>query len=109
MWSLYQRKPSSISAVEFFRQQIRALRKTVRPKATKSRELSPDPKRVANPVRVHLVEKWVDLQLALELSLASPVEPERMPFVIGTHFARIQMEPKTAVDKIIASAQGIDD
>jgi hypothetical protein len=108
MWSLYQRKPSSISAVEFFRQQIRALRKTVRPKATKSCELSPDPKRVANPVRAQLVEKWVDLQLALELSLESPVEPERMPFVIGTHFAKIQMEPKTAVDKIIASAQGVD-
>jgi hypothetical protein len=109
IWNLYQRKPSPISAVEFLRQQIRALRKTIRPKISESAELSANQKRLVNPVRAHLVEKWVDLQLALEQSLISPVEPERMTFVIGTHFARIQMEPKTAVDRVIASARGIDD
>ena len=66
-------------------------------------------KSVPNPVRAHLVDKWVDLQLAIEQSLLAPVESARMPFVIGTHFARIQMEPKTAVHRVIASARGIDD
>jgi hypothetical protein len=108
MWKRSQRA-SSVSPVELFRQQIRALPKTIRPRISESPERSRDRKRVANPVRAHLVDKWVDLQLAIEQSLLAPVESARMPFVIGTHFARIQMEPKTAVHRVIASARGIDD
>ena len=101
IWKRYQRSCST-SPIEFFRQQIKALRKTTLSNSTK--------KRTPNPVRSHLVEKWVDLQLAIEKSSASPpVDQDRMPFVIGAHFARIQAEPKSFVDKIIANAPGIDD
>ena len=79
------------------------------PEPSESGELSVSQKRLSNPLHTHLVEKWVDLQLALEQSLMSPVEPDRMSFVIGSHFARIKMEPKTAVDRVIASARGVDD
>jgi hypothetical protein len=109
IWSSYQQRPSIPSAVEFFREQIRALPKLVRSMTAQSQKLAHSRKRIANPVRAHLVDKWIDLQLALEQSLIVSVEPERMPFIIGTHFSKVQLEPKTAVDKIIASSRAIDD
>jgi len=97
IWKRYQGSSSSTLPTEFFRQQIRALPKTAK-------------KRMTNLVRSHLVETWVDLQLAIEKSFASPPDdPDRMPFVIGTNFAKTKAEPKSFVDKIIANAPGIDD
>jgi hypothetical protein len=96
IWKRYQGSSSSTLPTEFFRQQIRALPNTT--------------KKMTNLVRSHLVETWVDLQLAIEKSVASPPDdPNRMPFVIGTSFAKTKAEPKSFVDKIIADAPGIDD
>jgi len=110
IWKSYQRS-SSTSPIEFFRQEIGALTKTTSSRIPKSLvHTIMHKKRIPNPVRSHLVEKWVDLQLAIERSFASPPDNrDRMPFVIGTNFAKTQSEPKTLVDRVIADAAGIDD
>lgn len=101
---------SGLAPVEFFREGIRALPKTALLRTPQSRAQGREQQRSENFLRSYLVDNWTYLRLAIVRSLESPpVEAERMPYIIGTNFAKIQREPKTAVDLVLAAAEGIED
>ena len=101
---------SGFAVVEFFRQGIRALPKTVPLKTPQSLALGVEHAKSENLVRSYLVDNWKYLRLAIISSLESPpAEAERMPYIIGTNFAKIQRNPKTAVDLVLAAAEKIED
>ncbi|HKI00100.1 MAG TPA: hypothetical protein VJ999_13415 [Candidatus Sulfotelmatobacter sp.] len=101
---------SGIAPVKFFQQGIRGLPRTVLLKTPESLAHGVEQKRSENFLRSYLADNWKYLRLAIIRSLESPpVETERMPYIIGTNFARIQRDPKTAVDLVLAAAERIED
>ena len=102
MWE--HSKSSSLSPVEFFRQQIRHLPKTVW-----QTHPSIGSQKVDNYVRTYLSENWWYLQGAIEKSLRSNHDPRPMHFIIGSNFNKFIGEPKTHADMAVAKAARISD
>lgn len=97
---------TSTSPVELFRQQIRALPKTVLVKAEPPEQGGSQ--RTENYLRTYLLDNSLYLKRAIERTLEADVEPDRMPFVIFSNFGKILAEPRTAADSVLAAAERID-
>lgn len=102
MWE--QSKFSSISPVEFCRQQIAALPKTV----WQTHPIMGSQK-VDNYVRTHLCENWWYLQRAIEKSLQPNDDPRPMHFIISSNFDKLLGELRTYADSAVAKAARICD
>jgi hypothetical protein len=94
---------SKLSILEFFHQEITALPKTVKIIDPITQKESED--RFENGVRTYLLNFWPIWSLALERSLESPVEQDRMPFSISTNFTKIQSDPKTSVLMVLGPTE----
>ncbi|MFY9559610.1 MAG: hypothetical protein WAQ52_05185 [Terriglobales bacterium] len=103
IWKKLQK--SKLPPVEFFHQEITALPRTVvldtvDPVTKKEVQTKSD-----NLVRSSMLEYWPIWSLAIEKSLASPVEPERTPFVIFSNFKKVQSDPQTYVHLVLGSTE----
>jgi len=88
-------RTSDLPPEEFFYQEIMALQKTVVRKTVDPVTKEPELNKVENGVRSYLLDNWPIWSRAIRKSLESPVESERMPFMIGSNFTKIQREPQT--------------
>ena len=95
IWKKSQR--SKLPTVEFFYQEITALPKTVIVKTIDPVTNKESKNKSENGTRSDLLKYWPLWSLAIKKSLESPVETERMPFVIGSNFTKVQRDPKTSV------------
>jgi hypothetical protein len=103
--SMWERsKSSSLSPIEFFRQQIKVLPKTVW-----QTHPTIGSQKVDNYVRTYLSENWWYLQRAIEKSLQSNDDPRPMHFIIASNFNKFVREPKTHADIAMAKAEIISD
>lgn len=60
-----------------------------------------------NWIRSHLLDLWPIWSLAIQKSLESTVEPDRVPFLICANFTVIQRDPKTSVLLVLQGADKI--
>jgi len=94
---------SSISRLELFQEEIKALPKTVRtriPGETKFQKAD-------NYVRTYLSENWWYLQHAIEKSVQITDDPRPMPFIICSTFNELLGSARTAADLVMAEAARI--
>jgi hypothetical protein len=94
---------SKLPTVEFFYQEIAALPKTIKivdPITKKESE-----NKTENGVRSYLLNYWPVWRLAIEKSLESPVEQDRMPFLICANFTNVQRDPKTSLYMVLGAAE----
>ena len=94
---------SKLPTVEFFYQEILALPKTVKivdPITKKESE-----NKTKNGVRSYLLNYWPIWRLAIEKSLESPVEQDRMPFLICANFTNVQKDPKTSIYMVLGATR----
>jgi hypothetical protein len=103
IWKKLQK--SKLPPVEFFHQEITALPKTVVLNTVDPVTKNEVQNKSENLVRSSLLGYWPIWSLAIEKSLASPVEPERMPFVIFSNFKEVQSDPKTLVHLVLGTAE----
>ena len=94
---------SKLPMVEFFHQEITALPKTVKIVDPITKKESED--RVENGVRSYLLNFWPIWSLAIEKSLDSPVEQDRLPFLICASFTKVQSDPKTSVLMVLGATE----
>jgi hypothetical protein len=102
--SIWQKSQSSnLPLEEFFHQEIMALqeyfvRKTVDPVTQEEKR-----NKLENGVRSYLLDNWPIWSRAIRKSLETPVESDRMAFVISSNFTKVQREPqtKTLVDLVL--------
>jgi hypothetical protein len=103
IWKKLQK--SKLPPVEFFHQEITALPKTVVLNTVDPVTKKEVQNKSENLVRSSLLGYWPIWSLAIEKSLAFPVEPERMPFVIFSNFKEVQSDPKTLVHLVLGTAE----
>jgi hypothetical protein len=60
-------------------------------------------KKTENGIRSALFNTWSIWKLAIEKSLDSGVEPDRMPFLICANFTKVQRDPKTSVALVLGT------
>ncbi len=95
IWNLRVRY-RGLPIVELFRQEIRKLPRTSR------RNKSP------NLVRLRLADNFGVLKSAIEKTLESGIEPDRVPFVITSYFDKNRETPTTALTRTLAASERID-
>jgi hypothetical protein len=103
IWKKSQK--SKLPLVEFFYQEIAALPKTVVLNTVDPVTQKEERNKSENGVRSYLMDNWPIWSLAIEKSLASPVEPERVPFVISSNFKKVQSDPKTSVALVLGATE----
>jgi hypothetical protein len=91
--------------VEFFYQEIAALPRTTLVKVVDPITNEKFRKKAENGVRSGLLNFWPIWRLAIEKSLESPVEPDRMPFLICANFTNVQRDPKTSVYMVLGATE----
>ena len=97
---------SATSPVDFFRGEIAALPRTVKPIIPQ--EKRGKQKRVPNSVRHKLADNFYYLERAIDKSLECvKSDPRPMPFLILANFDEILAEPKTYADQVLAEAKKI--
>lgn len=96
-------RKSKLQPTEFFHQEITALPKTVKFVDPITKKEIED--RVENGIRSYLLNSWPIWKLAIVRSLESPVDEERMPFLICANFTEIQRDPKTPLLMVLGSAE----
>jgi len=97
---------SDTSPVDFFRDKIAALPRTVKP--TIPQEKQGGKKRVPNSVRQQLADNFYYLERAIDKSLeCAKSDPRPMAFLILANFDEIMAEPKTYADQVLAEAKKI--
>jgi hypothetical protein len=97
---------STASPVNFFREKIAALPRTVKP--TIPQEKQSGKKRVPNSVRQQLADNFYYLERAIDKSMeCARSYPRPMPFLISANFDEILAEPKTYADQVLAEAKKI--
>jgi hypothetical protein len=96
-------RKSKVRTVEFFHQEITALPKTAKIVDPTTKKESED--RVENGVRSYLLNFWPIWSLAIEKSLESPVEQDRVPFLICSNFTKVQSDPKTSVLMVLGATE----
>lgn len=101
IWKKSQK--SKLPTVEFFYQEIVALPKTVKIVDPTTKKESED--KAENTIRSNLLNFWPIWSLAIEKSLESPVEKERMPFLICSNFTVVQRDPKTSVLLVLGATE----
>jgi hypothetical protein len=95
IWKKSQK--SKMPPVEFFYQEITALPKTVTVETVDPPTKNEPANKTENSVRSYLLCYWPIWSLAIKKSLESPVERDRMPFLICANFKKVQSDPKTSV------------
>jgi hypothetical protein len=60
-----------------------------------------------NGVRSYLLNYWPIWRLAIEKSLESTVDQERVPFLICANFTEVQRDPKTSVLLVLGTTEKI--
>lgn len=103
VWKRFQ--PSAGSFTEFFHREIVALPKTVVVEALDPVTKTRVENTVENSVRSSFLERWPIWKLAIEKSLESSVEPERVPFVIFSNFKTVQTDPRTYVHMVLGGTE----
>lgn len=103
IWKKSQK--SRLPPVEFFHQEIIALPKTVVLKTVDPLTKKEVSERSENGVRSYLLNYWAIWSLAITKSLESPVEPERMAFLICANFTEVQRDPKTSVALVLGATE----
>jgi hypothetical protein len=96
---------SKLPTVDFFHQEVTALPKIVALKTVDQLTEKEVENKVGNTARSHLLDNWAIWNLAIKKSLASQVEPERMPFLICANFTEVQKDPKTSVAIVLGAAE----
>jgi hypothetical protein len=96
-------KRSSISPIEFFQQEIKALPKTVQTRVPGETKFQ----RTENYVRAYLSENWWFLQRAIQRGLQPNDDPRPMHFIISSNFDKLVNEPRTYADSAIVKAASI--
>lgn len=96
---------SKLPTAEFFYREITALPKTSVTKAMDPITNEAFEKKAENSVRADLMNFWPIWNLAIKRSLESPVETDRMPFVICSNFTVIQRDPRTSVALVLAAQE----
>ena len=102
IWKKSQK--SKLPTAVFFHQEITALPKTVALK-TVDPVTNKESKRIENGVRSYLLNFWPIWSLAIERSLDSPVEQDRLPFLICANFTKVQRDPKTSVLMVLGATE----
>jgi hypothetical protein len=94
---------SKLPLEEFFHQEIMAMQEKVVRKTVDPVTQEEERNRVENGVRSYLLDNWPIWSRAIRKSLETPVESERMAFVITSNFTKVQREPqtKTLVDLVL--------
>ena len=106
--SIWKRsRKSKLSTVEFFYQQVTALPKTVTVKKIDPMTGEEFEGQVENWTRSHLLTSRPIWTLAIQKSLQSPTDEERVPFLICANFTIIQSDPKTSVLMVLGSAEKV--
>lgn len=95
IWKLRNRY-RGLSAVELYRQEIKKLPKTFRKSKTE------------NSLRKRLADDFGWLKSAIEKSLESNVDPDRVPFLITSKFSENRGLPTTALDRTLVASDRID-
>jgi hypothetical protein len=103
IWKKSQR--SELPTVKFFYQEITALPKTVVVKTVDPLTKKESENKTENGVRSHLLNYWPIWSLAIKKSLESPVERDRMPFLICANFTKVQSDPKTSVLLLLGATE----
>jgi hypothetical protein len=103
IWKKLQK--SKLPPVEFFHQEITTLPRTVVLDTVDPVTKKEVQSKSENLVRSSILEYWPIWSLAIEKSLASPVEAERMPFVIFCNFKKVQSDPKTYVHLVLGTTE----
>lgn len=101
IWKKSQK--SELATVEFFHQEIAALPKTVQTVDPLTKKESEN--RTENGVRSYLLNSWPIWSLAIEKSLETRVEQDRMPFLICANFTKVQSDPKTSVLMVLGTKE----
>lgn len=96
-------RKAKVPTVEFFHQEIMALQKTVTTVDPLTKKALSE--RSENGVRSYLLSYWPIWNLAIEKSLESSVEPERIPFLICSNFTTVQRDPKTSVLMVLGAVE----
>jgi hypothetical protein len=95
---------STLTTVEFFRQQIRSLPKTVtQTHPTIGRH------KCENYVKAHLSDNWWDLERAIKASLETKNDARPMHFIIAATLDVFVGQPKTLADVALAKAARLRD
>lgn len=101
IWKKSQK--SKLAAVDFFYQEIMALPKTVKTMDPLTKvELN---ERAENGIRSYLLNNWPIWSLAIRKTLESPVDQERVPFLICASFTEIQRDPRTSVLMVLGASE----
>ena len=100
-------RKSELPVLEFFFQQITALPKTKTVKKIDPMTEEEFEDQADNWIRSHLLDLWPIWSLAIQKSLESTVEPDRVPFLICANFTVIQRDPKTSVLLVLQGADKI--
>jgi hypothetical protein len=98
-------RKSKRPVLEFFHEQIAAL-----PKSTRIKKMDPMTGEefegdAENWIRSELLNRWPIWSLAIQKSLESSVEEERVPYLICANFTTIQRDPKTSVLMVLGVAE----
>lgn len=94
-------RKSKVPAIKFFEQEIASLPERVKVIDPVTKKETSDTTR--NEVRSYLLDFWPIWELAIEKSLATEVDPERVPFLICANFAIVQQDPKTSVRLVLGA------
>lgn len=101
IWKKSQK--SKLPTTEFFHQQITALPKIVTLKAINPLTNQESRNKGPNSVRSNLFDNWPIWKLAIQKSLESPVEPDRVPFLICSNFTVVQRDPRASVALVLGA------
>lgn len=99
---------SKLPVLEFFYQQVTALPKTKTVKKIDPMTEKEFEDQAENWIRSHLLNSWPIWRLAIQKSLESPTEEDRVPFLICANFTIIQRDPKTSVLLVLGATQKIE-
>jgi len=92
---------------QLFRQEIEKLSKTVLASVLQPFPHPVKKRKINNPVRSHLAENWRYLRLAIEEVAGAEVPPDRVPFLILSHFNENMAKPRRPLDLILIANEKI--
>lgn len=101
IWKKSQK--STLPTTEFFYQQIHALPKTETLKNIDPLTNKQSSSKGLNLVRSNLFDNWTIWKLAIQKSLETPVEPDRVPFLICSNFTLVQSDPRSSVALVLGA------
>ena len=96
-------RKSKLPLLEFFREEISALQKTVTVKKVDPITGEEFEDKTLNMVRYTLVNDWPIWSLAISKSFEFQVEIERVPFLICANFTKVQRDPGTSVALVLGA------